>query len=73
MITVYVRPTYREMTTEMLDWLCDNIGPEGTRYYTETAAMQMVEVEEDQFLPTRHFAATFDYEDDAVLFRLRWS
>jgi len=34
--------------------------------------MQMVEVEEDQFLPTRHFAATFDYEDDAVLFRLRW-
>jgi len=68
-ITVYVRPTYREMTTEMRDWLRDNIGPEGTKYYWDTP---IAGSDTDYPLQTRHFAVTFDYDDDAVLFKLRW-
>ena len=69
MITVYVRPTYRAMTADMRDWLRDNIGPEGTKYYWDTP---IAGFDNDYPLQTRHFAVTFDYDDDAVLFRLRW-
>lgn len=75
MTTIYVRydRNYRSMSDDIRRWLADNIGPEGTRYYTESASMQMTEVEDGVFLPTRHFAATFDYDDDATLFKLRWA
>ena len=72
MITVYVRPTYRAMTTEMRDWLCDNIGPEGTRYYWDTPMIGIAGSDSDYPIPTKHFVVKFDYDDDAVLFRLRW-
>jgi hypothetical protein len=60
------------MTTEMRDWLCDNIGPEGTKYYWDTPMIGIAGSDTDFSIPTRHFAVTFDYDDDATLFKLRW-
>jgi hypothetical protein len=72
MNTVYVRYNHDRTEHDLTSWLEDNIGPEGNRYYSEPASMQNVDIGVGFPVPVRHFAVTFDYDDDATLFRMRW-
>lgn len=54
---------------EMVKWAEDNIGPENGRWWWQANVLQ---THIDKDWPTSATVFTFDYEEDAVMFELRW-
>lgn len=67
-----LRYKYRDMGIDIQNWLTSNIGPEGVRYTATPNMITMQESDENIFLPTRCFSVIFNYEEDALAFKLRW-
>lgn len=72
MITVNLKYKHKNMAIDIHEWLKSNIGEMGIRYYTEPNVLIMEDIGDDVVLPTRHFSVTFDYEEDATAFKMRW-
>jgi hypothetical protein len=70
--TVYVRYSRETRPEDVMRWLCDNIGPDGVRYYLELNRLVNVNLEAGLVAPMLQMAVTFDHMEDAELFKLRW-
>jgi len=72
MISVYVKESKANKPNDMIEWLSTTLGEPGARYYYETGILLGANEGGPSYGYEMHFGVTFETEEDAVQFKLRW-